>query len=180
MALSGVASLLRINSRFFFLPKDGSQFRALQTAFHQPGCIWAGKVSCFKTHPLEATLLVRLEVGMVEHEKKHAQETLRRVYDFLFEISHNMELKEFDFKTRSFEWKNDGDTRMICRYQTAEGRIWLAENKFLWNTCVKREGHVGNSNHFIKFVEAVNWVEKQIVNLANKPKEVGTTLPSPP
>jgi hypothetical protein len=106
---------------------------------------------------------------MAEHEKKCTRETLGRVYDFLFELSHNKELKEFDFKTRSFEWQHDGDTRMICRYQTAEGRIWLAENKFFWNTCVKREGHVGNSHHFIKFVEAVDWVEKEIVNLANKP-----------
>lgn len=106
---------------------------------------------------------------MAEHEKKRAQEALGRVYDFLFELSHNKELKEFDFKTRPFEWQHDGDTRMICRYQTAEGRIWLAENKFFWNTCVKREGQVGNLHHFIKFAEAVDWVEKEIVNLANKP-----------
>lgn len=66
----------------------------------------------------------------------------------------------------------EGDTRMISRYQTAEGRIWLiwlAENKFFWNTCVKREGHVGDSHHFVKFAEAVDWVEREIVNLANKP-----------
>lgn len=113
---------------------------------------------------------------MAEHEKKHAQETLGRVYDFLFELSHKKELKEFDFKTRSFEWQHDGDTRITCRYQTAEGRIWLAEDKLFWNTCVKREGHVGNSHRFIKFIEAVDWVEKEIVNLANEPvvkKEVG-------
>jgi hypothetical protein len=115
---------------------------------------------------------------MAEHEKERAQETLGRVYDFLFEVSHKEELKEFDFKTRSFEWQRDGDTRMICRYQTAEGRIWLAEDKLFWNTCVKREGHVGNSHHFIKFIEAVDWVEKEIVNLANEPdaKEEGSVL----
>lgn len=106
---------------------------------------------------------------MAEQEKKRAQEALGRVYDFLFELSHNKELKEFDFKARSFEWQHGGDTRMICHYQTAEGRIWLAENKFFWNTCVKREGHIGNSRHFVNFAEAVNWVEKEIVNLANKP-----------
>ena len=115
---------------------------------------------------------------MAEHEKKHAQETLGRVYDFLFELSHKKELKEFDFKTRSFEWQHDGDTRITCRYQTAEGRIWLAEDKLFWNTCIKREGHVGNSHHFIKFIKAVEWVEKGIVNLANEPdaKEEGGIL----
>lgn len=111
----------------------------------------------------------QLITQMVEQEKKRAQEALGRVYDFLFKLSHKHEMKEFDFKTRSFEWQRDDDTRMTCRCQAAEGRIWLAEDKLFWNTCVKREGHVGNSHHFIKFVEAVEWVENEIVNLANKP-----------
>jgi hypothetical protein len=106
---------------------------------------------------------------MAEQEKKRAQEALGRVYDFLFELSHKKQMEEFDFKTRSFEWQRDDDTRMTCRYQTAEGRIWLAENKFFWNTCVKREGHIGDSHHFVKFAEAVDWVEREIVDLANKP-----------
>jgi hypothetical protein len=79
-------------------------------------------------------------------------------------------MQEFDFKARSFEWPRDGVSRTICHYETAEGRIWLAENKLFWNTCVKREGHVGKSHHFIKFVEAVDWVEKEIVNLASEPE----------
>lgn len=115
---------------------------------------------------------------MAEQEKKRAQEALGRAYDFLFELSHKHEMKEFDFKTRSFEWQRDDDTRMTCHYQAAEGRIWLAEDKLFWNTCVKREGHIGNSHHFIKFIEAVDWVEKEIVNLANEPdaKEDGGIL----
>ena len=60
---------------------------------------------------------------MAEQEKKRAQETLGRVYDFLFELSHNKKLKEYDFKAKSFDWQHDGDPRRICRYQTAEGRI---------------------------------------------------------
>jgi len=111
----------------------------------------------------------QLITQMAEQEKKRAQEVFRQFWDFLFELSHQEELKKFDFKTKSFEWQHDGDTRITCRYQTAEGRIWLAEDKLFWNTCVKREGHVGNSHRFIKFVEAVDWVEKEIVNLANKP-----------
>jgi len=57
---------LRINGRIFFRPKDGSEFRALELAFHQPGCTWAGEVTCFKTHPIEITLLVRWEEGYEE------------------------------------------------------------------------------------------------------------------
>lgn len=106
---------------------------------------------------------------MAEQEKKRAQEARRQAWDILFELSHKHEMKEFGFKTRSFEWQRDDDTRMTCRYQAAEGRIWLAGDKLIWNTCVKREGHVGNSHHFIKFAEAVDWVEKEIVHLANEP-----------
>jgi hypothetical protein len=52
---------LRINSRFFFRPKDGSQFSALSLAFQQPGCNWSGTGTCFKVHSIQATLLVRWE-----------------------------------------------------------------------------------------------------------------------
>jgi len=106
---------------------------------------------------------------MAEQEKKRAQDARRQAWDILFELSHKHEMKEFDFKVSFFEWQRDDDTRMTCRYQVAEGRIWLAEDKLFWNTCVKREGHVGNSHHFIKFAEAVDWVEKEIVHLANEP-----------
>jgi hypothetical protein len=105
---------------------------------------------------------------MAEQEKKSAQEAFGQVWDLLFELSHKKEMQEFDFKARSFEWQSDNVSRMICRYQTAEGRIWLEEDKLFWNTCVKREGHVGKSHHFIKFIEAVDWVENEIVNLANE------------
>jgi hypothetical protein len=106
---------------------------------------------------------------MAEQEKKRAQEAFGQVWDLLFELSHKEEMQAFDFKARSFEWQSDNVSRMICRHQTAEGRIWLAEDKLFWKTCVKRECHVGKSHHFIKFVEAVDWVEKEIVNLANSP-----------
>lgn len=106
---------------------------------------------------------------MAEQEKKRVQEAWSQVWNLLLEISHEKELKEFDFKARSFEWQNDGVPHMICRYQTVEGRIRLREDKLFWNACIKREGHMGNSHYFVKFVEAVDWVEKEIVELANEP-----------
>lgn len=57
---------LRINGRFFFRPKDGRKFKALSLAFHQPGRTWSGTGTCFKTHPIEATLLVQWEDGFEE------------------------------------------------------------------------------------------------------------------
>jgi len=103
-----------------------------------------------------------------EQEKKRFQEAQRQFWDSIIDFSHKKEMNDFDFKTRSFEWQSDDASRMICHYQTAEGRIWLAKDKLFWNTCVKREGHVGNSHQFLKFAEAVDWVEKEIVKLANE------------
>lgn len=54
---------LRINERFFFRPTQGHEFTALQLAFQQPGCSWAGTGTCFKVHSIQATLLVRWEEG---------------------------------------------------------------------------------------------------------------------
>ncbi len=111
----------------------------------------------------------QLITRMAEQEKKRFQEAMNQFWDSVIEFSHKKEMNGFDFKTRSFEWQSDDASRMICHYQTSEGRIWLAKDKLFWKTCVKREGHVGNSHRFIKFVKAVDWVEKEIVNLANKP-----------
>lgn len=106
---------------------------------------------------------------MAEDEKKRFTEAMSQVWDRLIAFSREKELREFDFKARSFEWQSDGASRMICHYQTAEGRIWSTKDKYFWNTCVKREGHSGNSHHFVKLVEAVDWVESEIIELANAP-----------
>ena len=76
----------------------------------------------------------------------------------LIEWHHKKELQDFDFGSRSFHWESDSASRMVCRFQTAEGRIWLAKDKVFWNTCVKREGHAGHSHFFVKIAEAVEWI----------------------
>jgi len=63
---------------------------------------------------------------MAEQEKERTQEALRQLWDMVIELSHKAEMNDFDFKARSFQWQSDGDSRMICHYKTAEGRIWLA------------------------------------------------------
>jgi hypothetical protein len=106
---------------------------------------------------------------MAEQEKKRFQEAVRQFWDSAIEFSRKEEMNEFDFKTRPFEWQSDSASRMICHYQTVEGRIRLAKDKLFWNTCVKREGHAANSHYFLKLAEAVDWVEKEIVKLVNEP-----------
>ena len=65
---------------------------------------------------------------MAEQEKKQFDEAMRQFWDDIFETARKSELSEFDFKARSFEWQSDGTSRMICRFQTAEGRIWLEKD----------------------------------------------------
>jgi hypothetical protein len=57
---------LRINRRFFFRPNAGREFTVLSSAFHQPGCSWSGTGTCFKVHPIKATLLVQWQEGFEE------------------------------------------------------------------------------------------------------------------
>ena len=54
---------LRVNKGGLYHPKDSSEFRALHSAVHQPGCTWSGAITCFKTNPIEATLLARWDAG---------------------------------------------------------------------------------------------------------------------
>ena len=107
---------------------------------------------------------------MAEREKKQFDEAMSQFWDDVFKTARKSELSEFDFKSRSFEWQSDGASRMICRFQTAEGRIWLDKSNLFWNTCVKREGHTGKSDRFVVFADGVDWVEKEIVELANEPE----------
>ena len=107
---------------------------------------------------------------MVEEERKKIQEAQRQSQGLLFELIRKSELSKFDFNARSFEWHSDGASRMVCRFQTAEGRIWLDNDHLFWNTCVKREGHAGKSHRFVIFADGVDWVEKEIVELANEPE----------
>lgn len=107
---------------------------------------------------------------MAEQEKKQLRDALRQIYDRLIELTQEKELRDFDFEARSVEWQRDDATRMVCRYQTADGRLWLDKNKIFWNVCVRRENHAGRSGYFLNLGEAVDWVEKEIVELANQPE----------
>ncbi|HEY5918488.1 MAG TPA: hypothetical protein VIU13_13825 [Chryseolinea sp.] len=87
---------------------------------------------------------------MAEEQKERSEEALRQVWDHLIGWHRKKELQDFDFGSRSFHWESDSASRMVCRFQTAERRIWLAKDKVFWNTCVEREGQAGHTHFFIK------------------------------
>jgi len=87
--------------------------------------------------------------------KETFQEPMQQMWESIMEFSHKQERSKFDFKARSFEWQSDDSSGWICQYQSAERRVWLDKGKFFWKTCVKREGHIGKSNYFVKLADAV-------------------------
>lgn len=107
--------------------------------------------------------------GMADREKKQFNEAMRQFWDWVLKHSREKEQSEIDFNARPFEWQSLYPLKWNCRYQSAEGRVWLGENRFFWQACVRRPGLVGKSDHFIKLLKAVEWVEKEIVELANQP-----------
>lgn len=110
---------------------------------------------------------------MAEKEKKRWDDALRQFWDFAFESFHKQEQSELDFMNRPFAWQNHNPYQWACQYQSAEGRICLAKRKWWWYACVTRPRLTGQSHYFLKLLEAVEWIEKEIVDLANQPDVPG-------
>lgn len=112
---------LRINDRIFFRPKDGGEFRALQVAFRQPGCTWSGVVACFKTHPMETTLLVRWEEGFEEPWLILTDLRVDQAFPCWYGLRSWIECGFKQMKSAGWQWQH---TRMIDPERAT--RFWLA------------------------------------------------------
>lgn len=112
---------------------------------------------------------------MAEEEKKRVHEGMKILLETLSKFHHRQEQSEFDFESRSFKWERIEEARWSCQYQEVEGRVLLERNQpqLFWHACVRRPNFIGKSNRFVKFQEAIEWVEREIVDLANQPAEVG-------
>jgi len=107
---------------------------------------------------------------LADREKKRLQEAIRRCLEAVLEFSIKKEQNEFDFDVRPFEWRCQDKSRWLCQHQTAEGRVCLEKSKLFWHACVIRPGYTRKSDHFMKLQAAVEWVEKELVDLANLPE----------
>ena len=107
---------------------------------------------------------------MAAKEKKRWEEAISKIWDFLFESFHEKEQGELDFTSRPFAWQSHDQYQWICQYQSAEGRVCIGKSKLLWYARVTRPRHSGKSHYFVKLLEAVEWTEKEIVELANQPE----------
>jgi len=112
---------------------------------------------------------------MAAKEKKRWEEAVRQFWDFAFESFHKQEQSELDFTNRPFTWRGHDPYQWVCQYQSAEGRVCLETRKWLWYARVTKPRHTGKSYSFVKLLEAVEWIEKEIGELANQPD-----IPEPP
>jgi hypothetical protein len=110
---------------------------------------------------------------MVDEEKERFDEARSQVWELMLEFNRKEEQKKIDFQSRPFGWHSLEPNRWSCQHQSAEGRVILQKNKLHWETCVRRPGFAGKSNYFLKLEEAVEWVEKELIELANQPDEEG-------
>lgn len=112
---------LRINSRFFFRPTDGTEFRALNVAFHRPGCVWSGTGTCFKVRPIEATLLVQWQEGFEEPWLILTDLSPHQALAGWYGLRAWMECGFKHIKSAGWQWQY---TRMVDSERAT--RFWLA------------------------------------------------------
>jgi hypothetical protein len=111
---------LRINANGKYRAEGSSQFMPLSSLAGTIGCQWSGVVTCFKTHPLQATLLVNWAEGYTDpwliltdlqpHQAKIAWYRLRAWIECGFKHT----------KRAGWQWQN---TRMTDPHRAE--RHWL-------------------------------------------------------
>ena len=106
---------------------------------------------------------------MAEQEKKRNNEAWAQVYEILIKSSRKDEESKFDFKARPYTWEYQSEGYWICHHQQIEGRVCLEKHLLYWFCQVQYPGNVGKFNQFVKLQEAVDWVEKEMVDLARQP-----------
>jgi hypothetical protein len=112
---------LRINSRFFFRPNEGSEFTALHLAFQQPGCSWSGTGTCFKIHSIQATLLVQWAEGFEEPWLLLTDLAPQQALPGWYALRTWIECSFKHIKSAGWQWQY---TRMTDPHRAT--RLWLA------------------------------------------------------
>ena len=118
-------------------------------------------------------------IALLEENKpaisRMAEAESKRFFDTLLELYRSSCVKvmrDFDPASRDFDWRYDEKaSRLICCYSETEGHVLLNKDFYRWQACTKRDGYSGEVDYFSELIEAVEWVEKAIVNLAEQVKE---------
>lgn len=110
--------------------------------------------------------------NMADQEKERFEDAMRQLWEHLLEFPRKEETINFNFSDRAFQWLPIDTFCWISMYQDVEGRVGLDESKLFWHTCVKRKNFSSRSEYFEKFLSAIEWCEKEIIDLANQTEAV--------
>lgn len=112
---------LRINKGGTFRPKGQHRFRSLASVVPQVGRAWCGQVTCFKTNPLDCTLLARWDEGYDEAWLILTDLVPQQAEAFWYAMRPWIECGFKHTKRAGWQWQN---TRMTDPDRAS--RLWLA------------------------------------------------------
>jgi hypothetical protein len=65
--------------------------------------------------------------------------------------------------------RNNAPNRWACYNLISEGHVCLSETKYHWCACIKTQQKQEKTKYFNKFAGAIEWVEMELLNLADHP-----------
>jgi len=106
--------------------------------------------------------------NMAEQEKKRFDDAMKKFFVSVLEFTRKEELSNFNFSVRAFQWQPNGPSRWVCKQQAVDGYVCLEKSKWFLCACVKKRGLLKRSEYFENILSAVEWTEKEMVDLANQ------------
>lgn len=113
--------LLRINHQGTYRVPPHSEWRSLREVVAAPGQSWSGRVVCFKTNPLECTLLARWDFGYCDPWLILTDIPSDQADALWYGLRASTECAYRDLKSDGWQWHH---TRLVAP-KRAE-RLWLA------------------------------------------------------
>jgi len=156
---------LRINKQGMYRLKDGGEFRSLSLAIRSPGFAWSGLVICFKTNPIEATLLARWDEGHKDSWLILTDLPVAQASATWYGLRTWIERGFKHIKSAGWRWEY---TRMTDPKRAS--RLWLViAVATLWVLSVGGEADANIPVHsFVSLPE--NEVDKQIIHKKTSPR----------
>jgi hypothetical protein len=106
---------------------------------------------------------------MAERETKQVNDAMLQLYKSILESERKGQMRKFDFSNRQFQWASNDPNRWTCYNLQSEGHVCLRETKYHWCACIKRQQKHEKTKYFNKFADAIEWVEMELLNLADHP-----------
>jgi hypothetical protein len=102
---------------------------------------------------------------IAEVDEQETSERLAQVYELLLKAGHRAKLRELDLSSRPLAWQLDSEQQaLICEVPPNRGTVKAGDFLCGWCGCVERPDCFQElSPLFVELVEAVAWVEQEVV-----------------